>query len=80
MDDKESWQTPEVAAYAIDPKKEKKLVRKLDAFIIPPVMLLYLLSFLDRYRHLPTPSTLSSMLIPQSQSQHWQLGALWLGD
>lgn len=32
----------------IDPATERKLVRKLDAFIIPVVMLLYLLSFLDR--------------------------------
>ncbi len=31
-----------------DPVFEAKLVRKLDAFIIPVVMLLYLLSFLDR--------------------------------
>jgi hypothetical protein len=33
----------------IDPLFEKKLVRKLDLYIIPVVMLLYLLSFLDRY-------------------------------
>ena len=33
----------------IDPVKEKKLVRKLDFHIVPVVMLLYLLSFLDRY-------------------------------
>lgn len=32
----------------VDPLFEAKLVRKLDAFIIPVVMLLYLLSFLDR--------------------------------
>jgi hypothetical protein len=32
----------------IDPVKEKKLVRKLDFHIVPVVMLLYLLSFLDR--------------------------------
>lgn len=32
----------------IDPLFEAKLVRKLDFFIIPVVMLLYLLSFLDR--------------------------------
>lgn len=32
----------------IDPAKERKLVRKLDFHIIPVVMLLYLLSFLDR--------------------------------
>ncbi|PPJ59309.1 hypothetical protein CBER1_04233 [Cercospora berteroae] len=32
----------------IDRAKEKKLVRKLDLHIIPVVMLLYLLSFLDR--------------------------------
>jgi hypothetical protein len=32
----------------VDPVFEAKVVRKLDAFIIPVVMLLYLLSFLDR--------------------------------
>lgn len=36
-------------ALDIDPKKERKLVRKLDLHIIPLVMLLYLLSFIDRY-------------------------------
>jgi len=33
----------------VDPVAEAKLVRKLDLFIVPVVMLLYLLSFLDRY-------------------------------
>jgi len=32
----------------IDPAEERKLVRKLDAHIVPVVMLLYLLSFIDR--------------------------------
>lgn len=32
----------------IDPVAEAKLVRKLDTYIIPVVMLLYLFSFLDR--------------------------------
>lgn len=32
----------------IDHVAETKLVRKLDRYIIPPVMLLYLVSFLDR--------------------------------
>jgi len=32
----------------IDHVAEKKLVRKLDLMIVPPVMLMYLLSFLDR--------------------------------
>jgi hypothetical protein len=32
----------------VDPILEAKLVRKLDLYIIPVVMLLYLLSFLDR--------------------------------
>lgn len=37
------------AEYAsIDPREERKLVRKLDIHIIPVVMLLYLLSFIDR--------------------------------
>ncbi len=33
----------------IDLVAEKKLVRKLDLYLIPVTMLLYLLSFLDRY-------------------------------
>lgn len=33
---------------SIDPRFEAQLVRKLDLYIIPVVMLLYLLSFLDR--------------------------------
>jgi hypothetical protein len=32
----------------VDPVAEARLVRKLDLFIVPVVMLLYLLSFLDR--------------------------------
>ena len=32
----------------VDPIAETKLVRKLDIFLVPVVMLLYLLSFLDR--------------------------------
>lgn len=37
------------AEYAtIDPKEERKLVRQLDVHIVPVVMLLYLLSFIDR--------------------------------
>jgi hypothetical protein len=35
---------------AIDKRKERQLVRKLDRYIIPIVMLLYLFSFLDRYQ------------------------------
>jgi hypothetical protein len=33
----------------IDRAKERRLVRKLDLHIVPMVMLLYLLSFLDRW-------------------------------
>jgi hypothetical protein len=40
--------TLEPAAFSIDHHAEAKLVRKLDIFIIPIVMLLYLFSFLDR--------------------------------
>jgi hypothetical protein len=39
----------------IDPKEEKALLRKLDRWIVPPVMLLYLFSFLDRVSQSPTP-------------------------
>ena len=33
---------------AIDDEAERKVIRKLDLWIVPPVMLLYLFSFLDR--------------------------------
>jgi hypothetical protein len=38
----------EAGAPDIDPAAERRLVRKLDLHIVPVVMLLYLLSFLDR--------------------------------
>jgi hypothetical protein len=40
--------TLDSAGIVIDHHAEAKLVRKLDIFIIPIVMLLYLFSFLDR--------------------------------
>ena len=43
-----SLSTAESGVAEIDYAAEKRLVRKLDIYIIPPVMLLYLLSFLDR--------------------------------
>ncbi|KAL8943064.1 MAG: hypothetical protein Q9211_001117 [Gyalolechia sp. 1 TL-2023] len=45
---KESVSEEAVAPPQIDHVAEKKLVRKLDLFIIPIIMLLYLFSFLDR--------------------------------
>ncbi|KAI4128239.1 MAG: hypothetical protein LQ338_002816 [Usnochroma carphineum] len=38
---------PAVVTPEIDAVAEKKLVRKLDLFIIPIIMMLYLFSFLD---------------------------------
>jgi hypothetical protein len=32
-----------------DPEKERRLVRKLDRTILPWIMLLYLVSYMDRY-------------------------------
>lgn len=49
-----AWSPPatddgvQVDNFEIDPAKERRLVRKLDLHIIPVVMLLYMLSFLDR--------------------------------
>ena len=58
MDDKADFIAPsaELKSYEdgpssygeIDRAEERKLVRKLDIHIIPVVMLLYMLSFLDR--------------------------------
>ncbi|KAH7311327.1 major facilitator superfamily domain-containing protein [Stachybotrys elegans] len=46
--DVEATQSLAVADVVIDEEAEKRLLRKLDLWIVPPVMLLYLLSFLDR--------------------------------
>lgn len=62
----------------IDHVAEKKLVRKLDLYIIPVTMLLYLLSFLDRYvchqiaLNLPT----GSQCHEQSQYRKREVGSL----
>jgi len=49
FDDQKATQTLDDGLPTIDKKKERQLVRKLDWYIVPVVMLLYLLSFLDRY-------------------------------
>lgn len=46
--DFEKSQTTIQDTFYIDPKEERALLRKLDRWIVPPVMLLYLFSFLDR--------------------------------
>ena len=33
---------------AIDPAEEKKLLRKLDLHVVPPLLIFYMLAFLDR--------------------------------
>lgn len=46
----------------IDPKEEKKLLGKLDIFLVPIIMLVYLSCFLDRSNigQFPQPATTSS--------------------
>jgi hypothetical protein len=39
---------PSEEGIVIDPQAEKKLVRKLDLYIIPVIFITYLLSYLDR--------------------------------
>jgi hypothetical protein len=47
----------------IDGKVEQKLLLKLDLYIAPVVMLLYLIAFLDRYSHSPQfPNALDRIL------------------
>lgn len=48
-DEKNSYPLHEGGHAEIDRAAERKLLRKLDLHIVPVVMLLYLLSFLDRY-------------------------------
>jgi hypothetical protein len=50
----------------IDPKEEKALLRKLDRWIVPPVMLLYLFSFLDRVSAPRPPKKISSQQVKTS--------------
>lgn len=55
LDEQKVTETLDDGLPAIDKKKERQLVRKLDRYIVPVVMLLYLLSFLDRYFSMYTP-------------------------
>lgn len=36
------------AAATLDPEAEKKLLRKCDLYVLPPLFVLFLLAFLDR--------------------------------
>lgn len=36
------------STFSIDPDEERRLVRKIDWWVLPPIMLLYLNSFIDR--------------------------------
>ena len=60
----------------IDKRKERQLVRKLDLYIVPVVMLLYLFSFLDRLVVFQTLTLNSPALTTQPKSQHRQCKAL----
>ncbi|KAK8236989.1 major facilitator superfamily domain-containing protein [Phyllosticta capitalensis] len=46
--DNASLSAPGVPAYNIDPVVEKRVIRKLDLHVVPLLMTLYLLAFLDR--------------------------------
>ncbi|KAK7516126.1 major facilitator superfamily domain-containing protein [Phyllosticta citriasiana] len=46
--DSVSLAAPAAAPYAIDPVVEKRVIRKLDLHVVPLLMTLYLLAFLDR--------------------------------
>ena len=37
-----------VSGYVAGTDEEKKLVRKIDLFLLPPIFLMYLLSYIDR--------------------------------
>ena len=49
MDEVAESKGSDAVTHEIDPGKQRALVRKLDLMIVPPVMLLYTFSFLDRY-------------------------------
>jgi hypothetical protein len=36
------------SSLAIDPEEERKLVRKIDLYILPSMWIMYLLSYMDR--------------------------------
>lgn len=40
------------------PEEEKKLVRKVDLFLLPTIWLMYLLSYMDRTKFVHPPSTM----------------------
>ncbi len=62
---------------ALGGKRERRLVLKMDLYLIPLIMLLYTFSFLDRcvitYKY---PNKLTKYY----QSQHWKCSALQYGE
>ena len=80
--DDEVWIANDQDGFTADKIAEKKLVRKLDLHIVPPIMLLYLFSFLDRFAptftrggwNRPTSRTLTG-----EKCKYWQCEALFDG-
>ena len=61
---------------AIDYHAENKLIRKLDLMIVPPVMLLYLFSFLDRVGQVQPMHIFQSNTV---RGQYWKREIVWDG-
>lgn len=40
--------------YDFTPEEEQKLVRKIDMFLLPTIWLMYLLSYMDRTKYVPS--------------------------
>lgn len=62
----------------LDEKRERVLIRKIDFYILPLVVLLYLFSFLDRGM-LQLSACLSYQCTDSWSSQHRECSPVWIG-
>ena len=51
--DMDQKQRQAIEAYVPDTEEERKLVRKIDSFLLPTIWLMYLLSYMDRTKYVP---------------------------
>lgn len=75
------------SAYVPDTEEEKRLVRKIDLYLLPCIWVMYLMSYLDRTNVGLTVSNHSShdvlwcwVLFPLTTRPDWQRQNRWHGD
>lgn len=59
------------------PEEEKKLVRKIDLFLLPTIWLMYLLSYMDRTKYVTPPLPISTPFVNKTSASATQRSRVW---